>query len=126
MVKRRLKGAYWLRWRINKKVGEFHGKGLREAARTMGGPDQKVENVIRDYWEQTRSVAHLGLATGDAILLASSAEERMSRTWDLERVAFRPDWVGRALQMAEQNAEAAQRFGLIPLTDAVLFTRDNI
>lgn len=131
MVKRRLIGAYWLRLQINRKVSclkgaellKAHSAGQRECARLFGHGNASETNVIRTYWTETRKVAHLGLATGDTILLASSPEERMERTWNLGRVAFRPDWVKFALPMAETNAEVAARFGIIPLDDAVRFVR---
>jgi hypothetical protein len=135
MVKRRLIGAYWLRLQVNERVSRLegaealraHAAGQRECARRFGARDKEAEpNVIRTYWLETRTVAHLGLATGEAILLANSPNERMSRSWDLFRAAFRPDWVGRALQMAETNAEVASRFGVIPLEQTVHFTRRDI
>lgn len=126
MVKRRLQGAYWLRLMINHKAGiAVHAAGQRACARRFGAKDTHDEkNVIRLYWDQTRSVAHLGLATGDAIMFANSAQERTG-PWDLTRVAFRADWIPRALQMAEENAANADRFGVVPLAQAVEFRRQG-
>lgn len=131
MIKRRLKGSYWLRLQVNQRAELLannstgcptHAAGQRACARRFGAPAGEEKNIIRDYWTASRSVAHLGLATGDAILLALEPEER-ERPWDLTRVAFKPDWVAQAIHDAERNAVVAAQSGVIPLADAIEFLR---
>jgi hypothetical protein len=124
MVKRRLRGSYWLRLQVNQRLGgTFHAAGQRACARRIGAAPGDEKNIIRDYWTQSRSVAHLGLSTGDAIMLALSPEERIQRRWNLARAAFKPDWVDRAVADAERNAALADQYAVIPIGDAIQFVR---
>ena len=129
MVRRRLKGSYWLRLQQMQALNRLDpdgadgvpSAGLRACARAFReSPDASETNVIEMYWSQTRSVAHLGLAVGDNLLSVLSPKEG----WDLQRIAFLPQWVGPALELAEEHARAADVMGVIPINDAILFRRD--
>ena len=126
MVRRRLKGSYWLRLQQNQALNRLDPEGadgspaagLRACARVFReSPDASETNVIETYWAQTRSVAHLGLATLDAI-------GPQFDLWNLDLIAFRSSWVSEALAAAEQIAVQADMLGIIPISDAILFSRD--
>lgn len=136
MLRRRLIGARWLRERTAQTINPEHwgwrGQGQREAARWTKGvspldSSKSEENVIRDYWSGQQgktaplSVLHLALATQHALTLANPPGWR----WDLERVAFRPDWVAEALRQSEPQAQAADLLGIIPVDRTLFFTRDD-
>ena len=129
MVRRRLKGSYWLRLQQNQALNRFDpggadglpAAGLRASARAFReSPGASEADVIEVYWTKTRSVAHLGLAVLDELSSVISPEEG----WDLGRIAHLPKWVGPALEQAEEHARAADMLGVIPIDEATLFRRD--
>lgn len=129
LIERSLVAGYWLHRRCALSFSDRHSQelgpveaSLRTSARAFG-IHGKEETALRDYWDRSRTVAHLALAAGEAIHSAFGSREATGWQWSLRDIAFNPAWVDRAVTHAEAKAQAASELGVIPIEDALHFVR---
>lgn len=96
-------------------------RAMAQRRADLHGTDQAGE--IRAVWSKRKPVAHLAWSTLE-VLGAKYAEEQR-QGFDLERTLFHPDWVGAAIDAAENKAALAARLGLFPLSAFHRFHRDS-
>lgn len=130
MVHRSLIAGFWLHRRCTLSVAERHTlelgpveASLRASARTAISQDASEVNAMRDYWDRSRAIAHMALATGEAIHRSFGSPASSGWQWSLREIAFNPVWVDAAVSRAEFKAQTASELGVIPIADALHFLR---
>lgn len=129
MVRRSLNAGFWLHRRCAQSFTDKHSldlgpveASLRASARALTN-EGKEENLLRDYWTQTRPIAHLALASGEQIHRTLGSPATTGWRWSLKDIAFNTSWVAPAITSAELKAKAADELGVIPIADAIRFVR---
>lgn len=104
-------------------ISRAFGVGLNESIRRrIGGRDEQLGRLVRDYWTKSIPVIHLASSTRSAILAA--CERDAVKRFDLTRAVFKPDWVSQALEASEQQADWVSHFLPVERNRMIHFHRD--